>query len=235
MALPKLNDVPKYELVVPSTGKTVSYRPYLVKEEKVLMIAFETGDQRQSLGAIVDTIKSCVQEEILDHELTTFDIEYMFTQIRSRSVGETATVLLSCSECNHKNERDIDVSSIKVNVPKEKNNIIELTPSISVEMKYPSYVDIKTTDFNQDELTLGFELASNCISAILTEEERIDTKDIKKEEVLEFIESMTQDQFKKVGQFLESMPALMHKDTFTCEKCGTENTVILRGMQDFLS
>lgn len=234
MALPKLNDVPKYELVIPSTGKSVNYRPYLVKEEKVLMIAFETGDQRQTLDAIVSTIKSCVQQELLDHELTSFDIEYMFTQIRSKAVGESATVLLSCSECKHQNERNIDISSIVVNVPEEKNNIIELTPSISVEMRYPSYVDIKKTDFKQDELSLGFDLAANCIAAILTEEERVDTKDVNKKEILEFIESMTQDQFKKIGKFLESMPALMHTDKFDCEKCGESNSVTLKGMQDFL-
>jgi DNA-directed RNA polymerase subunit M/transcription elongation factor TFIIS len=206
----------------------------LVKEEKVLMIAFESGDQKQTLVAIVDTLKSCIQEEIDVDSLTTFDIEYLFTQIRSKSVGESTTVLLSCSSCEHKNEIDIDVSQIKVDVPQD-GKIIELTPSISVEMKYPSYVDIQNTDLNGNELEMGFELVATCIDAILTEEERVSTKDVAREEVVEFIENMTQEQFTKIGKFMESIPAMVHTEEFVCESCGEQNSVTLKGMQDFLS
>jgi len=94
MALPKLNATPKYELIIPSSGQKIKYRPYLVKEEKVLMIAFETGDQKQTLGAVVDTLLACVYEDIDEGDLTTFDIEYMFTQVRSKSVGESSTIVL---------------------------------------------------------------------------------------------------------------------------------------------
>lgn len=234
MALPKLNDAPKYEITIPSTGKSVRYRPYLVKEEKVLMIAFESGDQKQTLTAIVDTLKSCIQEEIDVDSLTTFDIEYLFTQIRSKSVGESTTVLLTCSSCGHKNETDIDVSQIKVNVPQE-GNIIELTPSISVEMKYPSYLDIQNADLNGNELEVGFDLVATCIGAILTEEERVSTKDVDRKEITEFIESMTQEQFRKIGEFMESIPAMTHTEEFLCVSCGEQNSVTLKGMQDFLS
>lgn len=235
MALPKLNDTPKYTIEVPSTGKQVRYRPYLVKEEKVLMMAFETGDQKQSLSAIVDTLKSCIEDNIDVNTLTTFDIEYLFTQIRSKSVGETATVLLRCTECDHKNESDIDIGSVKVNVPPNDSKIIQLTDDISLEMKYPSFSDIQSNDLSGDELNVGLALVSSCIDAILTPEERVSTKDASKAEVIEFIESMTQDQFKKVGEFLEGMPAMTHVVDFNCQSCGTENKVILKGMQDFLS
>jgi len=114
MALPKLNTAPIYELSVPSTGDRVSYRPYLVKEEKVLMMAFESGDQRQALKAIVATIDACIQDKINVAELATFDVEYMFTQIRSKSAGEKSTILLKCQECETQNEIDIDLSKVEV-------------------------------------------------------------------------------------------------------------------------
>lgn len=234
MALPKLNDAPKYSITIPSMGSEVRYRPYLVKEEKVLMMAFESGDQKQTLGAIVDTLKACIQDEIDVNQLTTFDIEYLFTQIRSKSVGETATVYLKCSNCEHKNERDIDISKVTVKMDAAES-VIELTPSISVEMKYPSYTDIQSSDLNGDEIEVGFNLVASCIDAIMTEDERISTKDVTHKEVLEFIEQMTQEQFQKIGVFMESMPAMMHTEDFVCENCGTDNSVTLRGMQDFLS
>lgn len=234
MALPKLNDTPKYEITVPSTGQKVRYRPYLVKEEKVLMIAFETGDQKQTLRAIVDTLNTCIQDDIDVNSLTTFDIEYLFTQIRSKSVGESATVLLVCDGCQHKNERSIEIGDIKVNT-ESVNKVIELTPSVSVQMKYPSYDDIQSSDLDGDELEVGFSLVATCIDAILTEDERVSAKDVSKEELGEFIESMTQDQFKRIGEFLETMPAMTHVENFACEKCGTKNEVVLKGMQDFLS
>jgi hypothetical protein len=234
MALPKLNDSPKYEITIPSTGTPVRYRPYLVKEEKVLMMAFESGDQKQTLAAIVDTLRCCIQDPIEVNTLTTFDIEYLFTQIRSKSVGETAEVLLKCSECGHKNQKSIDISSVKVTLS-DKSKIIELTPNVSIEMKYPSYLDIQSSDLNGDDLTVGFDLVASCISAIMTEDERISTSEVSKSEVIEFIESMTQDQFKKLGEFLESMPAMMHTENFVCEKCEADNSVTLKGMQDFLS
>jgi len=234
MALPKLNTSPQYSCKIPSTKEVVSYRPYLVKEEKVLMIAFETGDQKEALNAIVNTLDACIQNEINVSALTTFDIEYLFTQIRSKSVGESATVLLKCSSCDHKNERSIDIGSIDVSTS-ELSNVIELTDSVSVEMKYPSYVDIQSSDLTGDELTVGFNLVATCINAILTEEERVSSSDTSKEELMDFIESMTQGQFRKLGEFLEAMPAMIHTETFACEGCGEQNSVTLKGMQDFLS
>lgn len=235
MALPKLNASPSYELIIPSSGQKIKYRPYLVKEEKVLMIAFETGDQKQTLGAVVDTLLACVHEDIDEGDLTTFDIEYMFTQVRAKSVGESSTILLKCTECGHQNERPIDISSIKVIVPEGVSNIIQLTDDISLEMTYPKYNQVKNTNFEGNQVEVGFGLVANSIAAILTEDERTDTKDVTHAEVLEFIESMTQEQFKKVGDYLEAMPALMHTERFACESCGETNTVVLKGMQDFLS
>lgn len=234
MTLPKLNATPSYKVKVPSTGNEVSYRPYLVKEEKVLMIAFETGDQKQALGAIVDTLKACITEDIDLNKLTTFDIEFLFTQIRSKSVGEVATIMLPCSSCQTKNEVDVVISDIKVDVP-ERSNIIELTPTISVEMRYPSYTSVMKMNLEGNETQVGFDMLSLCIAAILTEDERIDTKDVKPEEVSEFIEQMTTDQFKKVTQFLQEMPSLKQDIQFSCNSCGESNSTTLKGIGDFLS
>lgn len=234
MALPRLNESPQYTLEVPSTKQKLKYRPYLVKEEKVLMIAFESGDQKQALEAIVDTLKACINEDVNIIDLTTFDIEYIFTQVRSKSVGENSTVLLTCSECKLKNEYDIDVSSIKIDMPRVENTI-ELTPSVSVAMKYPSYRSVINTDLEGKEMEVGFEMIINCIDAILTEDERFDSSEVSKQELREFVESMTSEQFMKISEFLQSMPALKHDAEFDCISCGTHNVVQLKGMQDFLS
>jgi Zn finger protein HypA/HybF involved in hydrogenase expression len=235
MALPKLNATPNYTVKVPSTGKKVGYRPYLVKEEKVLMIAFETGDQKQALGAVVDTLAACIQDDINVNALTTFDIEYLFTQIRSKSVGEKSTVMLPCSSCETKNEVDIDIASIEVDVPKDKSNIIELTPTVSVEMQYPSYTAVSNVDLEGNETQLGFQMLVKCIAAIHTDEERYDASEASEEELMEFIESMTTSQFQKVSAFLQDMPSLKKEVKFLCEKCGSENAQVLKGIGDFLS
>ena len=231
--LPKIA-TPKYDMIVPSTGESITYRPYLVKEEKVLMIAFESGDQKQALRAIADTLDACILEDIVLSDLTTFDIEYMFTQIRSKSVGEVASIVLPCSSCEAKNEVDIDVSSIKVDVP-DVEKTIELTPSISVEMRYPSYEAVMDLDLNENETEVGFKMIAKSIAAILTEEERIDTRDVPASEVMDFIGEMTTDQFQKVSGFLQKMPALQKEIKFQCIKCGEVTEQTLKGVGDFLS
>lgn len=234
MALPRLNDTPNYQTKVPSTGETVSFRPYLVKEEKVLMIAFETGEQKEALRAIVETLKACIQEDINYQTLTTFDIEYLFTQVRSKAVGEVATIMLPCSSCESKNEVDVEIASIEVDIP-EVDNIIELTPNVSVEMQYPAYTTLMDLDLGGSEAEVGFAMLANCIAAIQTEEERIDTRDVSTKELQEFIEQMTTDQFQKVSGFLQDLPQLKKVERFQCQKCGEMNEHTLKGIQDFLS
>lgn len=234
MALPKLNSDPKYKVTIPSSGKEVSFRPYLVKEEKVLMMAFESQDQKQALRAIVDTLSACIDEEIDISSLKTFDIEYLFTQIRSKSVGEHSTVYLTCTECSSKNEQTVDIANVAVTESKV-DKLIELTPSVSVEMDYPSYNDVMSTNLEGDEIEVGFSMVVNSIKAIITEEERTDSKDVSKKELTEFVESMNQQQFQKVSEFLNEIPSMEHDVEFTCKDCGHENQMKLKGIQDFLS
>lgn len=234
MALPKLNDSPKYDLVIPSSKQKVRYRPYLVKEEKVLMMAMESQDMNAVLNTVVDTIVACVDEPIEKKRLAVFDVEYMFTQIRSKSVGETSKVGVKCKHCEASNEVDVDVSSIVIEVPEVKN-MVEITSDITLEMKWPSYNDIMDLGITDQKsmAAKSFGMIGKCIAAIHTEEERIDTKDVSEKEMEEFIDSMTSEQFQKISSYIEKMPKLQHDVHFDCSECGQGNDITLQGMTDF--
>lgn len=238
MALPKLNTAPIYEMSVPSTGERVSYRPYLVKEEKVLMMAFESGDQKQALKAIVATIEACVQDKLKVQDLATFDVEYLFTQIRSKSAGEKATVLLKCEECETQHEYEVDLSEIKVEL-NEDDRVVDLTDQITIEMRYPPYKAIMESDLQGDQMELGLDMVVASISGIIVknglEEERMDANDVSKKELMEFIESMTSEQFERVTKYIGDLPAMKHEAKFKCLNCGHYNNMELKGISDFLS
>lgn len=231
MALPKLNDTPQYELVVPSTGDRIRYRPYLVKEEKVLLLAFETQDQRQMMNAMVDTIVACVDDTIDKKSLTTFDVEYMFLQIRGKSVGETATVGLKCGNCDNVEEVRINLSEITVD-KKDVSNVIELTSDISVEMRYPRFIEVAdNVDGTKEDTQLAFDMIEKSISAVLTGDERI--TDFSRKELTEFVESMTSTQLEKISQFVREIPSLQKEVDYKCSECGEDNHIKLEGISDF--
>jgi len=235
MALPKLNDSPKFELTVPSTQKSVRFRPYLVKEEKVLLMAFESGDETATLAAVLDTIVSCVQGDINPSTLTTFDVEYMFTQIRAKSVGEKTKVGVTCGECNTKNEVSINLEEVKVKIPDNKvSNKIAISDEITIEMGYPSYSNLTDGSHMLNGNSEGaFDLVASCMVAIETEEERIATRDEPKDSIKEFLESMTSSQFLMLAEYLKEMPKTTYELEFTCEHCGAENKRTIEGMQNF--
>jgi hypothetical protein len=228
MALPKLNDVPKYTLTVPSTGAQLKYRPYLVKEEKVLLIASSTEDPQQIMNAVYDTIASCV-ENIDVNTLTTFDLEYIFIQLRSKSTGETSEINIQCPDCGHRNAVTIPLNEIEC-TKSTANPIIPLTDTITVEMKYPSYRDIPA---NTEESEIGFELIANSIKTVIVEDERIEMEDETPESIMSFLESMTQDQFAKVTSFFENSPTVKYDLPLVCQGCGAQNTIEIKGMQSF--
>ena len=137
--IPKLNDKPQYEMTIPSLNQTVRFRPYLVKEEKILMMAFESNDKVASLRAVTDTINACIDDEFKSNELKLFDIEYMFTKIRSKSVGEKVNLMITCSECEHKNEISVNIEDAKVDMPEKIDPNIEIAENVTVEMTWPIY------------------------------------------------------------------------------------------------
>ena len=238
MALPKVNETLNFSTRIPSTNKMVKYRPYLVKEEKVLLQAFESQNLKIILEAMCDTIDACLDpsSNIGVQDLTTFDVEYLFTQLRSSSVGENSTILLKCKKCETDNSVVIDLTQIQVDVA-EVENIIEVTPEISVEMKYPSYqslIDEDVENLDEGDAEQVISMVASSLVAVLTEEERIDiAKESSPEEVKDFLNSLTATQFQKLANFLQTMPALAHDVKFDCENCKTKNEVELRGLSDF--
>ena len=234
MALPKLNDKPKYELIIPSSKQNVKFRPYLVKEEKVLMMALESQDKAASLNAVVDTISSCVQDEFDSSKLTLFDIEYMFIMIRSKSVGEVSQLGIKCKQCEKTNEVAVRLDDIEVKQDRIVEKDIELEENITLSMKYPNFNDVlKFEDNNLTETEKTFMLIGKCMESIETEEENIMLKDVSDAEVNEFIESLNTEQFIKVREYVENMPRVEKEIKFVCGSCETENTMVLSGIDDF--
>ena len=235
MSLPKLNNVPKYKITVPSTNKEVTFRPFLVKEEKILLIALESQDPVQIATAITDTVISCISEEISRKDLKSYDIEFLFLKIRAKSVGETANLLFKCESCDTENEVSMNLEEIKMNVV-EIDNRIEISNNIYIEMKHPTFESISRNKklTTNSPTTQVFGLIQESISAVLTEDERIDIKDVTDEEFQEFIESMTQEQFTKIREYIESIPKLSHDINYSCKNCNTNNNITLEGLQNFL-
>jgi hypothetical protein len=236
MALPKLNESPHYEMVIPSTKKKVRYRPFLVKEEKNLMIAMESKDTKAVIHTLLGTIESCVEDSIITSNLCTFDVEYMFLQIRSKSVGEKTKINVACQHCEAMNEHEVDIDTIDIQVP-EVEKTIQITDDIAVEIDWPTYASLSELDIMSEDQNTGevFKIMQKCFKSINTADERIDTKDVSPEELNDFIESMTSAQFAKIKEFVEKMPKLQHEMQFTCKECGHENKITVEGLTGFLS
>ena len=237
MALPKLsNDRPVYEMVIPSTKETVKYRPFLVKEQKSMLVAFESQDPKQILDSMLVSIESCVPG-VKVNKLATFDIDYMFTQLRSKSVGETSTVLYACSECNEQNEVKINLQEVQMENKELKETIIQINDDISVEMKYPTYNDmIAGNIFSGEKVSatnMLMDSIKSCMHAVQTKDENILLAHESKEEIDTFINSLTNEQLEKMTEFVENLPTLVHDVDFECVKCKHLNKITLRGLQDF--
>ena len=232
MALPKLNSNPKYEMVIPSLQKKVRFRPYLVKEEKILLMAFESQDTIQAMKAIIDTIIVCVDDKIKKEELTTFDVEYMFTKLRSKSVGERSNINVACSNCKENNEVSINIDEIEIALD-NPSQTIELQEDVHVEMGYPSAEVLMNMKEGISQTEQLIELVVYSIKNIMSEEEQLNASDVSSKELREFVDSMTGEQFKKVSEFVATIPTLTKDIEFECKKCETENKTTLSGFTDF--
>jgi len=237
MALPVLNEVPQYELVIPSTEQKAKFRPFLVKEQKVLLIAYESRDPKQIMDATMNCISSCV--EGLDvSKLATFDVDYIFTQIRSKSVGESTDVISKCTSCEHENEIKIDLSEIKLN-DINRDYVVPITDAVNIKMKYPTYHDIITNDEILSENALNterlFSSIKICLDSVMTDEENISLKDESPEEIERFMNSLTNEQFDRITRFVDGIPKLKYEKDYKCEKCQSNNTIKVEGLQDFFS
>ena len=237
MPLPKIA-TPTYELELPSTEKTVNYRPFLVKEEKLLVLALESEDTKQITTAIKAVLKSCVLTKGIKVEhLPTFDIEYLFLHIRGKSVGEEIEVNITCPD-DEKTQVPVtlDLEDIKVQKNDNHNNQIKLDDNLMMELKYPSLDQFIKNNFDFDEknqMEQSFDLIGTCIDKIYNEEEVWATADCTKKEVKEFLESMNSSQFKEIENFFETMPKLSHTIKVTNPKTKVESEVVLEGLASF--
>jgi hypothetical protein len=239
MPLPKIS-TPTYELELPSTGETIQYRPFLVKEEKLLVIALESEDTKQITTAVKTVIKSCIlTKNIKVESLPTFDIEYLFLNIRGKSVGEELEVNIICPDDGETQVPvKINLDDIKVQKNEEHSNRIKLDASIMMEMKYPSLDQFIKSNFDfsdKNAMDQSFELIASCIDKIFTEEEAWSTSDVTKKEMNDFLESMNSSQFKDIEKFFETMPKLSHKIKVKNPVTEVESEVVLEGLASFFA
>ena len=239
MPLPKIA-TPTYELELPSTGKSVSYRPFLVKEEKVLVIALESEDNKQITSAIRAVLKNCILTKGIKVEaLPTFDIEFLFLNIRGKSVGEEIEVSVTCPD-DGETQVPVTINLDEIQVQKDENhtNKIKVDDSIMMEMKYPSLEQFIKNNFEFDDknaLNQSFDLIASSIDKIYTEDEVWATADCTKKEVKEFLDSMNSTQFKEIESFFETMPKLSHTFKVTNPKTKVESDVVLEGLASFFA
>ena len=239
MPLPKIA-TPTYELVLPSTGKTIKYRPFLVKEEKILILALETRDQNQITNAVKDVLKKCViTRGIKIDDLPTFDIEYLFLNIRAKSIGEDINLVVTCPD-DRETEVNVTVYVDEIEVVKSKDHTpdIKLDGDMTLRMKYPSLSQFIENNFDTDDeakttVDKTFQLIADCMDTVYTKEEAWESKDYSPDERLEFIEQLNSKQFKEVERFFATMPKLSHTIEVTNPNTKKKSSIVLEGLADF--
>ena len=232
MALPKL-DTPTYELEQPSTGEKIKYRPFLVKEQKVLMMAQESGDDTQVRDALANLITGCTFDIIDPYKVPIFDVEYLFLRIRGKSVGEKIDLNLLCPDDNKTRvDKSINLEDIGVNMKVGHTNEIEITDKIKMIMRYPTLNDMEDID---DVTQLGsvFPMILRCVHEIHDGEKIYNRVDMSEKDLEEFIDSLTGEQFERVGEFFETMPKVQHSIEVTNPKTNKKGEVVIEGIQSF--
>ena len=238
MPLPKIN-TPTYELTLPSNGKKIKYRPFLVREEKILIMALETENQKEITDAVVEILDACIMTRgIKVQNLATFDIEYIFLNVRSKSVGETINVNIICPDDEKTSvEIPIDLESIKVKKDKSHTNIVKIDDNLSLKLKYPSMEQFIENNFESTDETIKntMKLITSSIDMIFSEEESWNASESTPKELEEFIEQLNSKQFQTIEKFFDTMPKLSHRVKVTNPKTNVESTVILEGLAAFFN
>ena len=232
MALPKLASA-KFELTLPSTGEKVEYRPFLVKEEKALMIAQQAGKSEDIMRAVKDVITSCTFEKVDAEKLPIFDLEYIFINLRAKSVGEIVKLMVTCPDDNTtKVQVDVDLTKIECHKEVGHDTNIRLTDEIGLIMDYPRVSSVTELDLD-NEMESTFEVIKSCIRQVYDSNNVYEKVDMDKNDLDEFIESMTHDQFERVQEFFNTMPKVRHMIKVKNPKTGVDGEVVLEGMQSF--
>lgn len=227
-------DTPTFELILPSNGKKVEYRPFLVKEEKILLVASESKNDKEIYRAMQDVVRACTFGKLDINDSAMVDIEYLFIKIRAKSVGETAKPQLKCSKCQVLNEISINIDALEPKRdPKHITKIDLVKDKVVVEMRHPRFSDIERMQGIESQTERMFMLMALCIEKIHTPETTFVTKELDINEVVDFLEKLTQNQFKTISTFFETMPQLTEEVNYKCKACAAEETVVLKGAQDF--
>jgi hypothetical protein len=231
MALPSLA-INKYELTVPSTDEVVEFRPFLVKEEKMLLIAQQSGDEKDIIKAVENIINECTYKKIDAKKLPIFDLEYIFIQLRAKSIGETSTISITCPDDGEtKVEVDINLEEVICEKKEGHTNKIELTDDVGVIMNYPRVNNV--SGMNMEDPNTGFEIIKNCIASIYDENEIYDRNDISKKELDDFVNSMSHQQFMKLQEFFENMPKVKYNTKVKNPNTGVTSDLVIEGLQNF--
>jgi hypothetical protein len=239
MALPVVNSS-RYTATIPSTGRQIEFRPYLVKEEKILMVALESKDDKQILGAIKDVLKSCIFDDIDTSTLTSFDLEELFLRLRAKSVGENIDLKFKCSECEYENPVTVNLDDVKMGDLTD-NRVIMINEEIGIKFNYPALdvlQEVKVDpekDSQEKQLKGMMTLLIGCIDSIFDDDNVYPASDQTKEELQDFIDGLNAEQFGRITEFFNSIPTLTHDLSFKCNKCGEENEMVVRGLQSFFT
>jgi Zn finger protein HypA/HybF involved in hydrogenase expression len=235
MALPS-QSTPIYTLTIPSTGKKVNFRPFLVKEEKSLLLAQQSEDIGTMTTTLKSIISSCIKDDINVDNLAVFDIEYIFTQIRAKSIGESVSLIFTCKHCENENNKvklDIDLTKIEVVKDPSHTNKINLFDDVGVIMKYPTLDILKNPEGKIDDISSVIDIVIDCIDVIYNNEELFYTKEQNRTEVEEFVMNLTKKQFDLIEQFFVTVPKFKQDIEFDCPACGGHNKSVLEGTQSF--
>lgn len=229
-----LASVPKHQTTLPLSGKKVEYRPFIVKEEKILLMAAETRNEKSIYSAIREVVLSCTGGKIDVTKIPILDMEYLFLQLRSQSVGETTKPLIKCEKCEAVNECEINIKDISPQFSEGHRKVIPLVADISVVMRYPTLDDINSIPEGSD-VDRTFALITKCLDRINQGETVYNCSEMEEKEVRGFIDEMTQDQFRKLFEFLDTMPKMEKTVAFACKSCNHPNEHTLRGIASFFS
>lgn len=235
MSLPIIVNSAKYEVQLPISKMKVEYRPYLVKEEKILMMALESQDEKQILKATQDIIEACTFNKIRAKDLPTAELELLFLKLRAKSVGENAKVGYPCSECSAENELVINLDEVQIDTSKVTNPKVMITDDIGVMLKYPTAADVNKIIGTKEksDIAATFGIIASCVETIFDKENVYEAENLDRKDVDSFLESLNSQQFDKIKQFFDGIPKLKHDASFKCTSCGHENDLVLEGLQNF--
>lgn len=240
MALPELM-LPIYELTIPSSGKEIKVRPFLVKEEKILLMAAESNDDQEIVNTTIQVIKNCIVEgDVVVEKLPFFDIDYLFIALRAKSIGETIDMTFMCNHvvenegmCGHKFEAPIDIGKVTVNIDESISKDIKLSNTVSLKLKYPTYSVMRMIKDDDDVIERKIKILVNCIDYIIDKDKVLSSKDYSKEELKAFIENMTEEQFSKMDPFISNFPSFSVNLEKECVRCGFLHKIEYKDFNSF--